>query len=52
MVVTAALVWLFNLGRVDIATLGTIGSGCPPSDAGLSPGLIRELVLPPSTSPW
>jgi MFS superfamily sulfate permease-like transporter len=31
MVVTAALVWLFNLGRVDIATLGPSARGCPPS---------------------
>ncbi len=29
MVVTAALVWGFNLGQFDIATLGTVGSGLP-----------------------
>lgn len=29
MVVTAALVWGFNLGQFDIATLGAVGSGLP-----------------------
>ncbi|MFM5512345.1 SulP family inorganic anion transporter [Aeromonas veronii] len=47
MVVTAALVWGFNLGQFDIATLGTVGSGLPAFQMPeFPPGLMRELVLP------
>ncbi|MFM4702613.1 SulP family inorganic anion transporter [Aeromonas bivalvium] len=47
MVLTAALVWIFGLGRFEIATLGTIGSGLPAFQVPeFPPGLLRELVLP------
>jgi len=47
MLISACVVWLFNLGEFDIKTVGVIASGLPEFQAPLFDlGVARELVMP------
>ena len=47
MIVTALIVWLFNLGQFDISTVGVIQGGLPNFQAPIFDiGIVRELVMP------